>query len=93
MEKHKHPASFLQDVHHLPRFPGGDSGPSQASLMATSSKRLSVVSRQNSAQFCMFSSSIWCTPSMALGSLGNVLSCLRGACGNFVFWGWGWGMF
>lgn len=23
MEKNKHPPSFLQDVHHLPRFPGG----------------------------------------------------------------------
>lgn len=53
MEKNKHPPSFLQDVHHLPRFPGGDSGPNQASLVATSSKRLSWFPRiqLNSARF------------------------------------------
>lgn len=53
-------ASFFQDAHHLLSFPGGDSGPSQASLVATSSNRLSVVSRQDSAQLCMFLSSICC---------------------------------
>lgn len=32
MEKNKDPAAFLQDAHRLLYFPGGDSGPGQASL-------------------------------------------------------------
>lgn len=89
MEKNKDPASFLQDLHHLLCFPGGDSGPSQASLEAASSKGLSVVPREDSAQLRAFLSSIYCMPSVVLGSLGDseeesVLACLHGTCG--VFW-------
>nr|KAF6387410.1 hypothetical protein mMyoMyo1_007912 [Myotis myotis] len=64
MEKNKDPASFLQDIHHVPCFPGGDRGPSQASLWATSSKRLCSSPPAGVAHSRTFSWSICCVPSM-----------------------------
>lgn len=70
MEKNKDAAAFLQDAHRLPYFPGGDSGPGQASLWATFSRRLFTGSWQDSAPCHTFPSSRCCMPGTVLGPSG-----------------------
>lgn len=83
MEKNKDPASFLQDIHHFLCFPGGDSGPSQASLWATSSKRLCSWPPAGVGSFPHVFMEHLLYAEHGVGSLGNVLSCLSGICDIF----------
>lgn len=87
MEKNKHPPSFLQDVHHLPRFPGGTVAQIRPPLWPLPPRGCRGFPEFSSIPHVFIEHLLCYMPSIVLGSFGNVLSCLRGASGNF--WGVG----